>query len=387
MATPLLAGNAALVRQYFREGWFADGSGPSDQGITPSGSLLKAAIVHSATGKSTDVFPNPKMGFGRASLLSVLKFSDSNFNLTFQNKRPISSGQVHNYMFSATTAGQFRATIAWYDAPVSLLSRIKLVNSLMLDVWIDGVQYNANGLDYDSSDNTRQITGTVAAGSEIFVRVTAKRIITQSQSYSIVMTGQIQSTDIARECNGIDVKDPQSCNGNGFCGKSGACQCKTAFSGTDCASFTCFSKNPTASDVCGGRGKCTSGNKCECADYASYGGLMCDQPVCWGALKSQPFSCGRAGTCMAPNQCQCNSPGLNKNCEADVEQGLIIFLGLGSIFFTCLCCCCVSICFCVVYGLWACLCRKPASPAGFTKVNSKNNEIVQPLTSGQYYQN
>lgn len=78
MATPVLAGNLALVRQFYREGWWQYGYKNISAGFIPSGALLKATIINSGTaltGKqdigccaygSTDVwaspYPDPSLG-------------------------------------------------------------------------------------------------------------------------------------------------------------------------------------------------------------------------------------------------------------------------------------------------------------------------------------
>lgn len=50
MSTPVVAGNAAIARQYFREGWYNTGSKNLTIGFEPSAALLKAVIVNSAVG-------------------------------------------------------------------------------------------------------------------------------------------------------------------------------------------------------------------------------------------------------------------------------------------------------------------------------------------------
>lgn len=50
MSTPIVAGNAAMARQYFREGWYNTGSKNLTLGFDPSAALLKAVLVNSAAG-------------------------------------------------------------------------------------------------------------------------------------------------------------------------------------------------------------------------------------------------------------------------------------------------------------------------------------------------
>ncbi len=47
MATPTCAGGAALVRQYFMEGYHHAGVKNVDMGIVPPASLIKAMMIHS----------------------------------------------------------------------------------------------------------------------------------------------------------------------------------------------------------------------------------------------------------------------------------------------------------------------------------------------------
>lgn len=49
MATPVVAGNGAMARQYFREGWYNTGSKNETLGFDPSAALLKAVLINSAT--------------------------------------------------------------------------------------------------------------------------------------------------------------------------------------------------------------------------------------------------------------------------------------------------------------------------------------------------
>ena len=48
-ATPHVAAAAALVRQYFTEGWYPNGKREAKNGFTPSGALLKATLLNATT--------------------------------------------------------------------------------------------------------------------------------------------------------------------------------------------------------------------------------------------------------------------------------------------------------------------------------------------------
>jgi hypothetical protein len=49
MATPFVAGVAALIRQYLREGWHPSAHSPDSIGVHPTAALLKALLIAGAS--------------------------------------------------------------------------------------------------------------------------------------------------------------------------------------------------------------------------------------------------------------------------------------------------------------------------------------------------
>lgn len=47
MATPTISGLATLVRQYYLEGFYPEGSRNASNGFGPTGALVKATLIHS----------------------------------------------------------------------------------------------------------------------------------------------------------------------------------------------------------------------------------------------------------------------------------------------------------------------------------------------------
>ena len=86
MSTPLVAGAAALVRQYFREGRLMNGLGSAlvREGFAPSAALVKACILHSgraltvpgssSSSSSRPPLPSVDQGYGGMDLSRVLWF-------------------------------------------------------------------------------------------------------------------------------------------------------------------------------------------------------------------------------------------------------------------------------------------------------------------------
>ena len=49
MATPIAAGSAALIQQYFQEGWYPTGAKSLLHQWKPSGALMKAVLLGAAS--------------------------------------------------------------------------------------------------------------------------------------------------------------------------------------------------------------------------------------------------------------------------------------------------------------------------------------------------
>jgi serine protease AprX len=120
MATPVTASNAILLRQYFMSGRY------KNHKLTPSGSLLKAMIIHS--GQKMNAYENDKgvltplnypdkyQGYGRIQLDQVL---DQNNRFTLLAYGGVNAsdpyyrqfnkeGDVHEYQFTITNSSKIR---------------------------------------------------------------------------------------------------------------------------------------------------------------------------------------------------------------------------------------------------------------------------------------
>lgn len=74
-ATPHMAAAAALVRQYFTEGWYPKGKKEAKNAFTPSGVLLKAALLNATVPLSGAAsYPSARDGWGRLQLSKTLHF-------------------------------------------------------------------------------------------------------------------------------------------------------------------------------------------------------------------------------------------------------------------------------------------------------------------------
>jgi subtilisin family serine protease len=133
MAAPIVSGTAALVRQYFEEGWHLTGSPQPSSGFRPMASLVKAVLLNGAQelvgiedgdGKITNSKAYDRnQGFGRVNLLrSVPLASKNNIGAVFVNAQRIGNGGLDKYEVLIDSTGcrdPLSATLVWTDIPGS----------------------------------------------------------------------------------------------------------------------------------------------------------------------------------------------------------------------------------------------------------------------------
>ncbi len=169
-STPHAAGAAALVRQYFTEGWWVTGSADAANALTPTGALMRAVLVCSAVDMSGHAgYPNNTEGWGILRLDRALMFSDNSRNLVVRDVRNtlgLRAGENFTQRYTINQASrQLRVVLAYTDAPGTTGAVRTLVNNLNLRV-VDpaGVRYDGN--DFDPATG-RSKAGSTSAGDAI----------------------------------------------------------------------------------------------------------------------------------------------------------------------------------------------------------------------------
>jgi len=222
MATPIVAGAAALVRQYYVEGW--GNCGASDNVGKPnyvSAALVKATIINSGVleddyvldGSSTtsphiplnSSYPlSPYFrGHGRLQLDKTLRFKTDTKDHFFWDvcsatglgSKRVGTGGSQTFTFNVPTgspAGEVRVALVWTDPAPSLLSGKLLVNDLDLVVKSpSNVQYKGNLLygqvtTRDSLNNVERVIATSETG-DWQVTVSGNSVpINSPQDYAVV---------------------------------------------------------------------------------------------------------------------------------------------------------------------------------------------------------
>src|SRR6185436_5935045 len=123
MASPAAAGMAALVRQYYADGYYPSGAAVTANRFTPSGALVKATMLNSTrtmTGSGTSAVPSNCQGWGRVLLDDSLFFSGQDRKLIAVDDPGFSqgaAGQVKTFTVTVAAGQALRVTLAWTDFP------------------------------------------------------------------------------------------------------------------------------------------------------------------------------------------------------------------------------------------------------------------------------
>ncbi|GIL57145.1 hypothetical protein Vafri_12444 [Volvox africanus] len=210
MATPVVAGSALLVRQYFVDGFYPDGVRNPTKGFQPSGPLIKAVLLGGAdhltgvvadTGMPLEDAPSYRQGFGRLSLLHSLPLAGNpispGWRLQVVDGASLSVSEQHQFCVTAT-GGPLRITLAWYDYPGDQAAARALVNNLDLQVRAAGrgllLDYG-NGVQ-DNVNTVEQVWYDDLPAGDVAITVVAVSIFQKSiqQPYALVVQGKFSGS-------------------------------------------------------------------------------------------------------------------------------------------------------------------------------------------------
>jgi len=228
MSAPTIAGNAALMRQFFTDGFYPRGTKTAGDTYNPSGVAMKAVLLNGTnpvlgTGPSSQFFTTA-YGWGRAWLDSNLWFTttpsafgtDARRMRLFErtNIAGLQTGDVHEYSIANVQAGQeLRATLTWYDPEASAGAALTLVNNLDLEVvnpaasvffgnvFTAGVSTTGGTPDIRNTVEQVRLTAPVAGTYTFRVKGTAvpggTRSNTNRQGYALAVSGAFGLPDAA----------------------------------------------------------------------------------------------------------------------------------------------------------------------------------------------
>lgn len=209
MATPIVAGSTALVRQYYMDGWYPSGDTDEQNGFVPSGSLLKATLINSAwsmEGEYTGgAIPSNGQGWGKVNLEDALYFEGDSRKLEILNngsEEEIStSGESHEHEIYVEEGQDLKITLAWTDYPgASLQNDLNLLvedpngNTFRGNVFSEG--YSESGGNFDDNNVSEQVflKRSDLIEGKYTIKVIGESISVSPQRYSLLTTGEVVGT-------------------------------------------------------------------------------------------------------------------------------------------------------------------------------------------------
>lgn len=186
MATPLVAGSAAVVREFLRV---------QHQKKSPSAALLKALIINGAhflagqyVPSEAGAAPNNSQGFGRVDVRAVVgPYGPKESLHFFDEDQLLDTGQSQSFNLPIPAgARQLKATLVWTDPPGEGLQ-----SDLDLIVKIGNVERHGNmapgSADFDRINNVEQVVWADAPQGTAAVTVSAHSIAIQEQNFALVV--------------------------------------------------------------------------------------------------------------------------------------------------------------------------------------------------------
>ncbi len=215
MATPIVSGIAAVLRQYLRE----ERNTPK-----PSAALMKAILISAAKPvpqRTDDLikqigFPDFDQGFGRIDVSLVIPDGtrrlafvdvDNKSDLALESRAPSGGARKssRSYRVKVATKAPLVITLAWTDPPGS-----DVQNNMQLDlrgpadlftignashIFRKDPNFDAtapNGMVLDKRNNVAQIRIDAAEPGEYLIRVAAQNTVLPPQGYALAVVGNLE---------------------------------------------------------------------------------------------------------------------------------------------------------------------------------------------------
>ncbi|MFH1680600.1 MAG: S8 family serine peptidase, partial [Candidatus Eisenbacteria bacterium] len=204
MATPAVAGMAALTRQYFREGWYPGGTAGSGPPLTPSAALIKALLTNSATDMGAADIPNNNEGWGRVKLDDALYFDGDARELRIEDEGTgLSTGQNAEFAYEVEAGMPLEVVLVWTDPAASQGAGIAIVNDLDLSVTGPSGTFKGNvfsggssvaGGSYDRRNVEEAVRIASPAAGSYTVRVAGYNVPSGPQTFALALTGAFEDT-------------------------------------------------------------------------------------------------------------------------------------------------------------------------------------------------
>ncbi len=207
MACPAATAAAALVRQYYLEGYHPSGSANAGDAFTPTAALVKATLLNTCqdmTGVSATV-PNNTEGWGRIVLDESLRLPGDPGRMWLVDVRRaagVTTGATRTYTIDVATSTQpLEITMAFTDFAGAVNATNAAVNNLNLEVVSpNGTLHRGNvyasgatisGGTADAINNVERATFNAPLPGTWTVRVVGASVPQGPCGYAVVATGDL----------------------------------------------------------------------------------------------------------------------------------------------------------------------------------------------------
>ncbi|HMG20575.1 MAG TPA: S8 family serine peptidase, partial [Kofleriaceae bacterium] len=212
MASPGAAGLAALVRQYYSDGFYPTGAAVTGGGFAPSAALVKATLLNSTqamTGTGAGPVPDACQGWGRVLLDNALYFAGQPRRLVATDDSGFAqggAGQDRTFTVHVDAGQPLRATLAWTDFPSTPAASINLDNDLDLEVTGPSGTFLGNvfvagqsaaGGSADRLNNVEQVLLAAPDPGFYTITVRAFNVPSSAQPFALVISGGINREPLA----------------------------------------------------------------------------------------------------------------------------------------------------------------------------------------------
>ena len=223
MAAPTISGNAALVRQFFADGFYPRGVKTAADAYNPSGMVLKAVLLNGTNALGAPNWPNANSGWGRAWLDSNLWFKatlgggdDTRRLRVFERTQAagMKTGEFKEYTINSVAgSAELRITLTWFDPEAAGGAGMALINNLDLEVvapnatvykgnvFTSGVSTAGGSADVRNTVEQVRLTNPQAGAYTIRVKAIAVpgngRPESDTQGYAVVASGAFGMPDPA----------------------------------------------------------------------------------------------------------------------------------------------------------------------------------------------
>jgi subtilisin family serine protease len=209
MACPAVTGTAALVRQYYEEGFYPLGLPNEDDGFVPSGALVKATLINASRDISGVAgYPSTREGWGRILLDDALYFasdSRSSFVKDVRNADGLETGEFDEYQLKLGNAEILRVTMVFTDQPATVGTLLAPINDLDLElegpdgtyignVFASGNSILGGGPDVLNNVERVQLPAESFTGGSWTLRVRATSVPDGPQGYALHVSGIVSET-------------------------------------------------------------------------------------------------------------------------------------------------------------------------------------------------